>query len=398
MAAGVAALVLIGGLSASTRYQPSAPVLRGQVRQVDVTGAPDPAALGAADTRFGLALLARLGDGNVVFSPSSIGTGLGMAYLGARRDTATAMAKTMCLPTTGDALVAGLHSRTTTLSTVPGMRVSDTVWTDPTVHTRQSYLDNVATAYDSGVRQVPLLTDPSGSADAINGAISNDTNGMIPRIVTPDQLSGTGWVLTDATYLKAPWANPFDPNDTAPGAFETPHGTVTAKYLNETARLGMSRAGGWTAVSLPYKGNRLEMVALMGPDTDPSAATLHALLTSLAPEQVTLSLPKVDLRYQQDLSGPLAAMGMGIAFSDRADLTGLSPEAGSIAFVQHSAALKVGERGTEAAAATAVGIEASAASPTRYEIRFDHPYLMLIRDRRTGEPLFLSRIVDPTEG
>ena len=400
--AGVAAVVLIGGgVTGSTGYGPSVPLLRGQVRPVAVTGAPSTAAYGAADTRFGLRLLAELDgtDRNIVFSPTSVATSLGMAYLGARGDTAAAMARTLCLPATGDANLAGLHDRTAALRAIPEVETSDTAWLDLSLPTRPSYLDRIATGYDNGVRQVPLLSDPAGSADAINDTVSTETHGKIPRLVSADNLDRVGWVFTDAVYLKAAWQHPFGGEyPTENGPFHSPHGTVTADYLHTIASFRTAHVDGWIAVALPYQGGRLQMLALLpdGTQTAPSPATLTALTRSLTPQMIDLRLPKVNITYTKELSAPLTAMGMGIAFGSDADFTGLSPAAGPIAFINHRATLTVDEQGTEASAATATGNYATSAVVAQTTITFNHPYLMLIRDTPTTEPLLLSHITDPT--
>jgi serpin B len=91
-------------------------------------------------------------------------------------------------------------------------------------------------------------------------------------------------------------------------------------------------------------------------------------------------------------------MGMAPAFSPQADFSDLSPKAGPIRFVQHAATLRVDEDGTEGAAATAVGNEAMAApAPTGIPVKFDHPYLLVVRDAKAGEPLFIARVTDPSE-
>ncbi|HEY3503346.1 MAG TPA: serpin family protein [Actinocatenispora sp.] len=400
--AGLVALALVGGgLTGSGRDRPGAPLLRGDVRPVgDVTG-PDAATLGRADTSFGLSLLSAATAGttrNVVLSPASVASGLGMAYQGARGGTATAMSRALCLPATGTALTAGLRARTAALAALPGVAASDTVWVDPGARTAPGYLDRLATAYDTGVRQVPMHADPAGSADAVNDTISAQTHGEIPRLVEPGQLRGLGWLLTDAVYLNARWAVPFDPDETAPGPFRTTGGTVTARYLNAHLAVRYAHRDGWTAVALPYRGGRLEMLALL-PDGDaraPSAPALAALSAALAPTRLDVALPKVDLSYSADLRDPLRHMGMGSAFEPGADFTGISPDAGPIAFVAHRATLRVAEKGTVAAAATAVGITDTAAPVRLRSVRFDRPYLMLVRDTRTGELLFLSRVTDPT--
>jgi serpin B len=109
----------------------------------------------------------------------------------------------------------------------------------------------------------------------------------------------------------------------------------------------------------------------------------------------SISLPKVDLRSSAGLKDLLSTLGMGIAFSSGADFTGLSQQAGDIGFVQQDATLRVNEKGTVAAAATAVGIVSTAAeAPRGPHITFDRPYLLLITTP-AGEPLFMVRVVNP---
>jgi serpin B len=108
-----------------------------------------------------------------------------------------------------------------------------------------------------------------------------------------------------------------------------------------------------------------------------------------------IALPKVSLRSSASVGSLLAGLGMGVAFSSRADFTGLSPQACCIALVVHAATLAVAEKGTVASAATAVGIAPTAVSVPLRRIVFDRPYVLLVTDTQTGEPLFLARVADP---
>ena len=89
-------------------------------------------------------------------------------------------------------------------------------------------------------------------------------------------------------------------------------------------------------------------------------------------------------------------MGMGAAFDQSAaDFTGLSPAAANIKFVQQAATLQVGEKGTTGSAAVAIGIEATSGTVVSHLIVFDRPYLILVTDKATGQPLFLAKVADP---
>jgi serpin B len=106
-------------------------------------------------------------------------------------------------------------------------------------------------------------------------------------------------------------------------------------------------------------------------------------------------LPRVSLSTRADLGHLLTTLGMGIAFTPSADFTGLSPQACCIGLVEHAATLRVGEKGTVASAATAVGIATTAGQARAAQVVFDRPYLLLVSDTATGEPLFLARVANP---
>jgi serine protease inhibitor len=108
-----------------------------------------------------------------------------------------------------------------------------------------------------------------------------------------------------------------------------------------------------------------------------------------------IALPKVSLRSSASLGNLLAGLGMSVAFNSGADFTGLSPQACCIGLVQHAATLAVTGKGTVGSAATAVGITPTAISVPRGGVAFDRPYVLLVTDTQTGEPLFLARVADP---
>jgi len=112
-----------------------------------------------------------------------------------------------------------------------------------------------------------------------------------------------------------------------------------------------------------------------------------------------LTLPKVNLRSSIQMNDLLIGLGMGVAFSDFADFTGLSPAACCIGFVQQAATVQVGDKGTVASAATAVGVlPTSAEVPVLPQIVFNRPYLLVVTDTSTGEPLFMARVTNPLAG
>src|SRR5690242_14520689 len=410
-AAGVAVLALLAAGCGSNPVPP--PVMAHGVAAREPL--VDPRPYGAADTALGLDVLGAYcrndPQANLVLSPSSLASGLGMAYPGARGGTARATAGVLHLPAaSGQALEAGLQARSAALRGLGGPGVtldaSDQVWADPSLPTERAYLNAVATGYDAGLAQAPLLKDPDQARQEINQAIATATRGQIPHLLHPGALDGgIGWVLTDALYLHAAWATPFDPDETASGPFTTAAGrAVTARFMLGGQYRAVS-AGGWTAVWLPYRGGKLAMEALLPPAgsascTQPAAAALGAMTSRLASGQPgtltrSVAFPKVNLATQLSMKPVLTRLGMGVAFTPAADFTGLSRQACCIGFVEHAATLDVGEKGTVASAATAVGVEPTAGHVLPPQVRFDRPYLLVVTGRATGEPLFMARVADP---
>jgi serine protease inhibitor len=420
-AAGLVLALAAAGCGATTTA-PAPPQARPVVAHGVALREPlaDPRPYGAADTVLGLDTLGAwcrsAPRANLLLSPSSLASGLGMAYLGARDGTAQAMASVLHLPAAGgQALEAGLQARSAALRGLdgPGVTVdtTDQVWADPSLTTNRGYLNAVATGYDAGVAQVPLLDRPDQAAQEISRAIAAATHGQIPQLLPPGSLQGIGWVLTDALYLKAAWASPFQASQTGPGPFTTAGGqNVSVSFMNG-GPYATASVDGWTAAFLPYRGGRLAMIALLPPSGAgrcalPAAAQIRALTTTLAAGGTKpgtnpvlareVGLPKVTLQDKVSMRDLLTELGMGVAFTPAADFTGLSPQACCIGLVEQAATLRVGEQGTVASAATAIGISASAARGGPPPLTFDRPYLMVVTDVATGEPLIMARVADPS--
>jgi serpin B len=127
---------------------------------------------------------------------------------------------------------------------------------------------------------------------------------------------------------------------------------------------------------------------------------LAHIIGSLSPAHVTLAMPKLQLDDKSNLGLMLQKLGMTDAFSDAADFSGITGNRDlSISQVVHEAKVTVDEKGTEAAAATAVAYAAVSGRVGELQPTLDvnRPYLMLIRDDKTGSILFLGRVTDPTQ-
>ena len=146
-------------------------------------------------------------------------------------------------------------------------------------------------------------------------------------------------------------------------------------------------------VVLPPDTNRMQsFLSQLTPDT------FTAIVSSLHPQRGTIELPRFTITYDAKLNSVLTKLGMGIAFSDNANFDGIckSPRM-QISEVRHASFLKVDEEGTEAAAATSVGMRAMAVriEPQPFHMVVDHPFFLAIRDERNGQLLFTGTIAEP---
>jgi serpin B len=213
---------------------------------------------------------------------------------------------------------------------------------------------------------------------------------------------GTRLVLVNAIYLKAAWQTAFSESATNTAPFTKLDGTTAdVPTMHATSELAYASGDGWQAVELPYVGGKLAMDVILPEDLRAfeaalNAETLQSIIGGLADAQVKLALPKFKADTHVELGDLLAAMGMPTAFSGSADFSGITKdERLQITAVVHQANIDVDEKGTTAAAATAVVMGKTAIPSQQVTLTVDHPFLFALRDLETGAVLFLGRIGDP---
>jgi len=215
-------------------------------------------------------------------------------------------------------------------------------------------------------------------------------------------------VLTNAIYFKSNWAEPFPKRATRDQPFHlAAGGDVTVPMMHQVQRMGYMEGDGFQMVEMPYVGHQLSMLVMLPRKTSGlpefertlTADTLDQWLKAVRNRRVDLFLPRFKTTSQFNLSKVLKAMGMRDAFSpDAADFSGMTTaQRLFISEVIHKAYVDVNEEGTEAAAATAVGMKASAMPRPEEPVVFraDHPFMFIIRHRQTGSILFAGRLANP---
>jgi serine protease inhibitor len=421
LAALLAAVTLLTGACSASGPAPTAAGIEMAVAHVPRAAVPqaDSSLAATGTTAFGLSLYRALAaePGNLVLSPASIELALAMARAGAQGETAGEMDAVMHdVGSAADAdslnaLDTALASRSGTFKDAEGstlpvtLRIANAPFAQAGMAIESAYLDALASRFGAGLRLVDYQRAPDVARGLINGWVRDATNGKIAQLLAPGTLDAmTRLVLVNAIYLKAPWATPFDPERTVPGPFVRADGsTLQVPMMSATVGYRYASGPGWRAVELPYLGDRLALDVILPDDLARFEQALDAqvfagITGSLASQEVELSLPRFGATTHADLATVLAALGMPLAFDpDHADFSGITTaERLFIAHVVHEATITVDEKGTEASAATAVAIAATAMPAQPIVMHVDHPFLFALRDLPTGAVLFLGRISDPS--
>jgi serpin B len=376
-----------------------------------------PAAAVAADA-FGLDLYRRLAaDGqDLVFSPASIAAALQLALLGARGSTAEQLAAALHLDQTDPAggAEAGLRLLSEVIQAAgadagPMLRAPNTLWVQAGLPLEPSYTRQVQDVAAAAVEEADFSGAPQQARAAINELIAGQTAGKITNLLGRDAVTAaTRLVLANAVYLKARWAFPFTATATRDAPFHPGDGAgpITVAMMHRTASLPYVRGDGYQAVLLPYKDLPLAMAIVLpdGPlaglasQLGDDQAGLGPLLAGADRQSVAVALPKFRQRTSTQLIPVLRQLGVQDAFTGAADFTGITTaERLLIGAVVHQAYIDVDEQGTEAAAATAIGMRAMALrrEPEPIPFTVDRPFLFAITDTATGLPLFLGQVTRP---
>jgi serpin B len=375
-------------------------------------------ALVQGNNTFALDLHARLRNqqGNLFYSPYSISTALAMTYAGARGETAAQMTKVLHFPLDSKRLhpdfaqlIRDLNGHG--LDRDYQLNVAQSLWGDAGLQVRPEFQSLLQADYGASLRLVNFSRLPDEARRQINRWVEERTNDKIKDLLHSGDIDSlTRMVLVNAIYFKAAWQEPFQKNATQKDVvFHALGKDVRVAMMHQTERLKYAEDAALQVLELPYKGERLSMLVLLPRELQGlekieqslTTAKLEGWLGKLAPRRVQVELPRFKLEARFDLGTQLAAMGMPLAFSRDADFSGISTaEKLFISKVIHQAFVDVNEEGTEAAAATAVGIKALALPPSEPPVTFraDHPFLFLLRDRYTGSILFLGRVNDPPKG
>lgn len=347
---------------------------------------------------------------NVLFSPLSIYSALGMTQNAAANRTLEQMIEV--LKADPETLNQYLYSyKVLTDQQTEGVKLSlaNSLWLNEDmqddVEVRQDFLQTNATYYDTALYNVGFNEE---TKDLINSWVEDNTDQMIPEII--DQIPPDALLyLINALAFEGQWKEKYEREDIKEALFFNEDYSESEDILMmhsvENLYFSDEQAQGFLK---PYKDSRYAFMAILPNDgigltqyiNNLKKDSFADLLNSVTEEEVKTGIPQFSVEYSKELSGSFKELGMVDAFElGLADFSkGFEPADNIlISRILHSTFIEVDAEGTKAAAATAVEIERMMAPLEEKKVILDRPFLYLIIDRELQVPIFVGQILSIDE-
>lgn len=341
---------------------------------------------------------------NIFISPMSISTVLTMVYNGAETTTKEAMAKALRYDNidrgTVDVSYKNLLDSLKNTDKNVELDIANSIWIRDGEKINEPFISNNKSNFNAEVRSLDFSKD--SASGTINKWISDSTKGKISKMIDPPIDKDVCMYLINATYFKGQWSEKFDPGKTVEGTFKALDGNEqTVSMMTKLGNVQFADGDDYKAVKLPYGSGKVSMYCIL-PD---EGININDFIKNMSFEKwsdmrkkvsetdnVMLQIPKFRIDYGiKNLNDSLESLGMGEAFTDRADFSGIRENV-CISRVLHKAVIDVDENGSEAAAST-VGEVRDTALAIPLNFTADRPFMFIIADDTTGTILFMGKLL-----
>jgi len=351
---------------------------------------------------------------NVMISPLSIQLALSLLYQGAKGNSKAQLASVLGLLNVSDEVVQQ-ESRNLLLSyanlknnLTANIELANVIFADHSTEIEDTYESVLNESFLTSTHRVNY-TDAVKSAETINSWVANKTNDLIKDLVSPTSLSkDTVMMLLNAVYFKANWQLPFQKALTTQAEFSVSKDTFVnadMMFLDDSIYYGQNKELASQIISLQYEDPNFTMMIFL-PDTEAGLKTLSTKLkeknltqlhNSLNPRDTLLSMPKFKLGFKTELVSAFKALGVSDIFNERADLSGITSGPVFVSDILHETKVEVNEEGSEAAGVTGIQIDIRAGGSSPVLLNIDRPFFFIIHDLKNNIPLFMGKIVNPTD-
>lgn len=351
------------------------------------------------------------GTKNNIYSPLSLNEALAMVYAGSAGDTASEIQNGTGWgnPTQTVAFYANLNATFANLDKADQfqIKVANSLWLQKSFSLEPTYLEDLRLLNAEG-HSVDFVNQAESARTDINTWVDAKTSSKIKNLIAPGLLTPlTRLVLCNAVYFKADWASPFEAIGTTKQDFTSNTGTSQVDTMHKTGHFKYFEDTDTQYIELPYKGQATSMIICLPKArnglgnwlaslSDKQLAALPGLFDSQY-ERVNLALPKFKIECTQSkLALQMEKIGIKKLFSPDANLDGIAKGQGLfVSSIIQKTMVAVDEKGTEAAAATAIMV-AGNAMPIEKPVDFvvDHPFVFLIVTKANPTILFAGVIQD----
>ncbi|WP_367914018.1 serpin family protein [Leadbetterella sp. DM7] len=275
---------------------------------------------------------------------------------------------------------------------------ASSVWYEKDFTVENAYLETLKKSFNAGV-YAENFSDPA-TVDKINRWAAAQTNDKIRQVlekIEPHQVL----FLLNALYFKGDWTEKFDEKNTVKAPFYGATREVSQDFMSVQKDFAYTENGSFRMVELPYGNEKYAFIAML-----PVKGTADEMIRNLTREQwdaaraglvkqkVAVTLPRFKMELSKNLTGVLQAMGMKRAFTDRAELGGISKSGRLfVDFVKQDTYLSVDEKGSEAAAVTSIGVGVTSA-PMYTVFRCDRPFAFAIVEKTSDTIQFIGKVND----
>ena len=350
---------------------------------------------------------------NIAISPLSLNMALAMVWNGANGETKNAIQEAMGMGNypQQEVNVYFKKLREDFVKTDPTVKlaIANSIWSRLGFPVKQSFYDVNRNFYNAEVKEVDFSSP--NTLNLINQWCSDNTQGLIKDMLKEIPMNAVMYLI-NALYFKGEWSDKFgfDTSATRNATFTKEDGNkIQVKMMSQNNKLPYYSDEYLSTTSLPFGNNAYSMVFMLPGENISFSEMLSQLkqpgyfarcLQSGSSAEVDLYVPKFKTEYEIILNETLEQLGMGIAFTDFADFSGISDISVLISKVIQKTSVSIDEKGGEAAAVTVVEMFTSAGptNPQKVTFRADRPFLFAIKENSTGTVLFMGKIGKPEAG
>lgn len=351
---------------------------------------------------------------NLFISPYSISSAFAMCYAGAEGNTKQEMSKVFHFNADQEQLNKGFADLDRMLEKIQENRkvelnIANSLWAQNDYPFLPEYVSTIDKYYGADIKSIDFKRNPENARKKINAWTEEKTNDLIREIIPQGVLTPLAkLVLVSAIYFKGEWLSTFEKDRTRDEPFwVTPEDSKDVPMMGQSGFFEYAENKDTQVLILPYQGNDISMLILLPKERDGIQDLIKGLtvkhinrwIQASKTQNTQVYLPKFTIESAFSLKNVLESMGMREAFLwPGADFSGMDGrELLYLSEALHKAWVKVDEKGTEAAAATAVVMAAGSAPGREINMfRADHPFLFLIRENSSGSILFMGKVHDPS--